>query len=184
MEPCKQYCSSVEFNVISSTALINQSDPCKRALVFIRCVVWLGITDQHCALIVTPLFITQAATCFGIHMPSSGSVLYPCELLEGRNGYVVVMYCKCWWAVCTGCSFVRYYNNQRTQPTNIYSTWIQHNRFCLSSNSQGYRTLPEDGKWMPKHVGAWVINKAVTVSAQCWSVIPYPFTFCITPFCV
>jgi hypothetical protein len=28
------------------------------------------------------LFITQAPTCFGTYVPSSGSVLYPCELLE------------------------------------------------------------------------------------------------------
>jgi hypothetical protein len=58
--------------------------------------------DQHYALIITPLFDTQAPTCFGIHMPSSGSVLYPSELLEGVNGYVVVMYRGCWWPVCTG----------------------------------------------------------------------------------
>jgi hypothetical protein len=32
----------------------------------------LGTIDQHYALIMTPLFITQAPTCFGIHMPSSG----------------------------------------------------------------------------------------------------------------
>jgi hypothetical protein len=29
--------------------------------------------------------------------------------LKGSNDYVVVMYCKCWWPVCTGCcSVVRY----------------------------------------------------------------------------
>jgi hypothetical protein len=65
----------------------------------------------------------------------------------------------------------RNYNNQCTQGTNIYSTWLQHNHFCLSSNTEGYRTLPEDGTWMPKHVGAWVINKGVIISAQCWSMI-------------
>jgi hypothetical protein len=41
----------------------------------------LGITDQHYALIITPLFITQAPACFGTYVPSSGSVLYPYELL-------------------------------------------------------------------------------------------------------
>jgi hypothetical protein len=51
----------------------------------------LGITDQHYVLIITPLFDTQAPTCFGIHVPSSGSFLYPYELLEGRNGYVVCL---------------------------------------------------------------------------------------------
>jgi hypothetical protein len=38
--------------------------------------------DQHYALIIIPLFIIQAPTCFGTYVPSSGSVLYPSELLE------------------------------------------------------------------------------------------------------
>jgi hypothetical protein len=33
----------------------------------------LSITDKHYALIVIPLFITQASTCFGTYVPSSGS---------------------------------------------------------------------------------------------------------------
>jgi hypothetical protein len=45
--------------------------------------------DQHYALIITPLFDTQAPTCFGNHVPSSGSFLCPYALPEGRNGYVV-----------------------------------------------------------------------------------------------
>jgi hypothetical protein len=47
--------------------------------------VYVGITDQHYALIITPLLITQATTCFGTYMPSSGSVLYPSELLERQK---------------------------------------------------------------------------------------------------
>jgi hypothetical protein len=35
MELCKQYRSSVQFNVIASIALINQSDPCKRAFSWV-----------------------------------------------------------------------------------------------------------------------------------------------------
>jgi hypothetical protein len=41
----------------------------------------LGIIDLHYALIITPLFITPTPTCFGTYMPSSGSVLYPYELV-------------------------------------------------------------------------------------------------------
>jgi hypothetical protein len=71
----------------------------------------LGITDQRYALIIISLFITQAPTCFGTYVPSSGSVLYPCELLENPKWLChrdVPLYCKCWWPVCTGCcSFVR-----------------------------------------------------------------------------
>jgi hypothetical protein len=40
------------------------------------CVLF-GITHQHYALIIIPLFITQTPTCFGTYVPSSGSVLYP-----------------------------------------------------------------------------------------------------------
>jgi hypothetical protein len=53
--------------------------------MFVPCIVLLCIIDQHYALIITPLFITQAPTCFGINMPSSGSVLYPYELLERQK---------------------------------------------------------------------------------------------------
>jgi hypothetical protein len=31
--------------------------------------------------------------------------------------------------------------------------------FLLSSNSRGHEKLPEDGTYMPKHVGARVSNK-------------------------
>jgi hypothetical protein len=52
--------------------------------------VGLSITDQHYALTyITPLFDTQAPTCFDIHVPFSGIFLCPRELLESRNGYVV-----------------------------------------------------------------------------------------------
>jgi hypothetical protein len=72
----------------------------------------MAIIDQHYALIIIPLFITQAPTCFGTYVPSSGSVLYPCELLESPKWMChrdVPLYCECWWPVCTGCcSFVRY----------------------------------------------------------------------------
>jgi hypothetical protein len=54
-----------------------------------RRFIALSIVDQHYALIIAPLFDTQAPTCFGIHVPSSGSFLCPCELLDGRIGYVV-----------------------------------------------------------------------------------------------
>jgi hypothetical protein len=53
-----------------------------------------GITDQHYALIITSLFITQAPTCFDTYVPSSGSVLYPCELLKVR---------KCFMKPCACC---------------------------------------------------------------------------------
>jgi hypothetical protein len=56
--------------------------------MFYLALLEFGIINQHYALNVTSLFITQAPTCFGTYMPFSGSVLYPSELL------VAVMYCK------------------------------------------------------------------------------------------
>jgi hypothetical protein len=52
----------------------------------------LGITDQHYALFIIALFITQAPTCFETYVPSSGSVVYPCELVKVWNWCVIGMY--------------------------------------------------------------------------------------------
>jgi hypothetical protein len=52
----------------------------------------LGVTVRHCALIVIGLIITLAATCFDTYVPSSGSVLYPCELVKVRNCYSFIYY--------------------------------------------------------------------------------------------
>jgi hypothetical protein len=57
----------------------------------------MSIIDQHYALIIIHLFITQASTCFGTYMPSSGSVLYACKLLESPKLLChrdVPLYCK------------------------------------------------------------------------------------------
>jgi hypothetical protein len=46
----------------------------------------MSIIDQQYALsYITPLFDTQAPTCFGIYVPSSGNFSGPRELLESRN---------------------------------------------------------------------------------------------------
>jgi len=44
VEPCKQYRSTVEFNFVDSTALINAGDPCKRALRYNYMFRLLAIT--------------------------------------------------------------------------------------------------------------------------------------------
>jgi hypothetical protein len=56
-----------------------------KVLMCVPCIVRLSITDQHYALIIIPLFVTKAPTCFGIHVPSSASFLYPYELLERQK---------------------------------------------------------------------------------------------------
>jgi hypothetical protein len=41
-------------------------------MAYVRTVHCLSVIDQHYALsYITPLFDTQAPTCFGIHVPSS-----------------------------------------------------------------------------------------------------------------
>jgi hypothetical protein len=98
----KEFCPSVPQNLV-------QDCECTR---FSKQIKILGIIDQQYALIIIPLFITQAPTCFGTYVPSSGSVLYPCELLESPKWlchWDVPLYCKWWRPVCTGyCSLVRY----------------------------------------------------------------------------
>jgi hypothetical protein len=136
------------------------------SLMFVPCIAWLGITDQHYTLIITPLFINQAPTCFGTYVPSSWSVLYPCEFLVSPHWLRhrdVPLYCKHWWAVWTSCcSFMRYFvqlsacskkvthetttSGAHRPPTfTVQGTSWCNNHFRLSSNSQGERTLPEDG---------------------------------------
>jgi hypothetical protein len=40
-------------------------------------------------------------SAFICHLQGAFCILM--SYLKGRNGCVVVMYCKCWWPVCTGC---------------------------------------------------------------------------------
>jgi hypothetical protein len=94
-----------------------------RQRVSVPCIAWLGITDQHYALIIIPLFITQAPTCFDTYVSSSGSVYYPCELLKVRNCCVIRMY------PCTVYMHMRSAGLSNTKPqhpvhTNIYSTGV------------------------------------------------------------
>jgi hypothetical protein len=70
----------VEETVITFSQLRNAMMPVLLLGVSIKQL--LGIIDQHNALIIIPLFITQTPTCFDTYVPSSGSVLYPCELLK------------------------------------------------------------------------------------------------------
>jgi hypothetical protein len=58
-----------------------------------RPVHCLSINDQHYALsYITPLFDMQTPTCFGIHVPSSGSFSCPRELRESRKRLCCLSY--------------------------------------------------------------------------------------------
>jgi hypothetical protein len=77
---CHLVMAVVEETVIISSQLRNATMPVLLLGVSIKHL--LGITDQHYALIIIPLFITQIPACFDTYVSSSGSVLYPCELLK------------------------------------------------------------------------------------------------------
>jgi hypothetical protein len=72
-----------------------------------------------------------APTCFGSSLPSSGSLLDPPELLEKHN-WGLVYHITCGYVACV--------------PDNP--------QLCFSSNSGGSNKLPDDGRLLPKHVGA------------------------------
>jgi hypothetical protein len=56
------------------------------SLQFVPSIARRSINNQLYALdYITSLFNTQAPTCFGGSLPSSGSFLDPCELLEMQN---------------------------------------------------------------------------------------------------
>jgi hypothetical protein len=60
------------------------------SLIFLLCICRMSINNQHYALhSITSLFNMQDYTCFSIRVPSSGSFLDPCEILENQNKYVV-----------------------------------------------------------------------------------------------
>jgi hypothetical protein len=73
---------------VSCAVIQCDKTPCIYPTLSAKLRTQFSVTDQHYALIVTLLFDTQAPTCFGIHVPSSGSFLCHYELLEG-SGYVV-----------------------------------------------------------------------------------------------
>jgi hypothetical protein len=53
----------------------------------------------------------------------------------------------------------------------IYFRYTTHS-ICISSNSEGSKKLPDDGRLLPKHVGASTQNKGVLqISAYCWSFL-------------
>jgi hypothetical protein len=104
------------------------------SLMFVPCIARRSINNQHYALIyITSLFNVQAPTCFGSSLPSSGGLLDPCGLLEQIGGIVL------WF------------------PAGSYTTYL----FCISNNSHGSKNLRDDGRLLPKHVGACILNTEV-----------------------
>jgi hypothetical protein len=66
---------------------------------------------------------------------------------------------------------VRRTNNPAHRSRNHTLYDISTVRFFISSNLGGSNKLPDDGRLLPKHVGASAWNKAaVQISAYCWSL--------------
>jgi hypothetical protein len=105
---------------------------------------------MHCLSLLYLLLRLLHVSAFMCHLQGGSCILM--SYLKGRNGYVVVMYCKCWWPVCTVCCSVvcyvvqlssagqrkaRNYNNQCTQATNIYSTHSRRLRVANGAIAPG-----------------------------------------------
>jgi hypothetical protein len=49
------------------------------------------------------------------------------------------------------------------------NVWYTTRSICISSNSEGSKKLPDDGRLLPKHVGASMQNNGVVqISEYCW----------------
>jgi hypothetical protein len=48
-----------------------------------------------------------------------------------------------------------------TQVTLTYIIWYTAYSICILSNSDGSKKLPDDGRLLPKYVGACILNKGV-----------------------
>jgi hypothetical protein len=109
------------------------------SLMFVPCVIWLSITDQHYApSYITPLFDKQAATCFGTYVLSSGSFSFLRELLESRNVYVV---CHILWVLLACVHWLLWFRVLRCPAERIcfYTSALEGGE---SSSSRPGRFLP------------------------------------------
>jgi hypothetical protein len=132
----------------------NESHLCI-SLMFIPCIIRRSRNKLHNALFcTTPLFYAPAPTCLGSCLPLSGSFLDPSELLEIQIEWVVY-HIMCGYVACVlecrGSDGTHYH---------ILCDITTHS-ICISSNSCGSKKLPDDGRLLPKYVGASIYNKGV-----------------------
>jgi hypothetical protein len=133
------------------------------SLMFLPYIIRRSRNNQHYALnCATPLFNILALTCFGCRLPSSGSFLDPSELLEIQIEEVVyhIIY-GCMPCVPVCCCSV---GTTRPRHTGHVTThYMIYHLFDLyfSGNSGGSKKLPGDGRLLPKHVRASILNKEV-----------------------
>jgi hypothetical protein len=89
---CIIWCTLDTIIMLTYRAIFIMFERVQLSLTFVPCVARLSINSQHYALdYITSLFNMHAPTCFGSRVPSSGSFLDPCELLEKQNNSVVCL---------------------------------------------------------------------------------------------
>jgi hypothetical protein len=92
--------------------------------------------QQYTLICTTYLFYIMTATCFVSSLPSSVGFLDPSELL-GIQIEWVVYHILCGYVACV-----------------LESICCASHSICISSNSKGSKKFPDDGRLLPKHVGA------------------------------
>jgi hypothetical protein len=67
-------------------------------------------------------------------------------------------------------STIQYSNTKLKLLKAIAAIWFNNTTYsiCISSNSDGSKKLPDDGRLLQKHVGASTYNRVVQISAYCW----------------
>jgi hypothetical protein len=114
---------------------------------------------QYALICTTPLFYILAPTCFANSLPSSGSFLDPSELLEIQIEWVLC-HVMCGYVAC-----VPEWDGMTLQHIPHIIRYTTH-FICISSNSERPKKLPDDGRLLPKHVGASIQNKGVVQSVH------------------
>jgi len=66
--------------------------------------------------------------------------------------------------LCAGLSWFRLLCFQA--ETRNLTLWYTTHSICISSNSEGSTKLPDDGRLLPKHVGASIYNKGLVQSVH------------------
>jgi hypothetical protein len=121
--------------------------------MFIPCIIRHNRNDQQYAQIcITALFYVSAPTCFSSSLPSSGSFWIRLSYMKIQIDLVVYHIMLVKWPVCWSVMV----------PSVVLPSW----------ELRRIQKLPDDGRLLPKHVGADTYNKAVgQIPAYCWSFL-------------
>jgi hypothetical protein len=98
-----------------------------------------------------PLFYILATTCFGSSLPSSGSFLDPSEILVLEIQIECVVYhIICGYVACV-LDFHGFGTTTILHTGHVTTHCMIYHPICISSNWEGSKKLPDDGRLLPKH---------------------------------